>query len=548
MRSWSRFLPLLLLPFLFGSGYKLGGGTGGGGGAATDLTCVGCVDDAELASNYSGVGACVAPAFVTGLNDNAAPTCDAIDLGTDTTGNYAAGDAEAGKALEGDTATLFFATGELERTLLPAASADCAADRYAKGIDADLVLDCGQVAHSGLSGLTLDDHTQYTKLAGRAGTTNDTILSTNSTGTLYGGGTSGVDLTLQANNVNTTSGEVNIEGSLTDARRRMKIGAGISGETITAVDRMLQFPFDYDFSTAVVTGGVSVINVNPTVHLGQASSGFTPWAALSTNGMSYLHDDNTSSAIGALQLFFSNHAITSSVANTGPNVYTLWDAPSISKTATGNLGEYQTIRSSSGAAAVGAVTVTTGNYDGMYWAVGGTTNNAGGSITIPQAAAVEANGVALSGSGTEVCTAQYGLKVNTAFTQCTTNVGVDVGTLTTGNTAIGLRNASTTVFPPTSVTNLGAAFTLTATSTFLRVATSGAGNQTSSATCINDGQDGQVVIIMNVDATDSVILTGGTNCAFAAAAATMTLGPFDNITMLFDSGSGIWLQVAQTNL
>lgn len=38
---------------------------------------------------------------------------EAIDLGTDTTGNYSAGDAEAGAALTGDSATGFFSTGVL---------------------------------------------------------------------------------------------------------------------------------------------------------------------------------------------------------------------------------------------------------------------------------------------------------------------------------------------------------------------------------------------------------------------------------------------------
>lgn len=39
---------------------------------------------------------------------------EAIDLGTDTTGNYADGDAEAGNALTGDTATAFFSAGTIE--------------------------------------------------------------------------------------------------------------------------------------------------------------------------------------------------------------------------------------------------------------------------------------------------------------------------------------------------------------------------------------------------------------------------------------------------
>ena len=39
---------------------------------------------------------------------------DSVALTTDTTGNYAAGDAEAGAALTGDSATAFFLSGTIE--------------------------------------------------------------------------------------------------------------------------------------------------------------------------------------------------------------------------------------------------------------------------------------------------------------------------------------------------------------------------------------------------------------------------------------------------
>lgn len=53
--------------------------------ATTKLT--GTVTDAQLASNYSGVGTCTNQ-FARALNDNAAPTCSTVVLGTDTTGSY----------------------------------------------------------------------------------------------------------------------------------------------------------------------------------------------------------------------------------------------------------------------------------------------------------------------------------------------------------------------------------------------------------------------------------------------------------------------------
>ena len=80
---------LALLPLLLGSGLIGGGGGGGGGGGpATDLTCVGCVSDGELASDYSGIGACTANKWVSTLNDNAAPTCTQPNF-TDLAGTFA---------------------------------------------------------------------------------------------------------------------------------------------------------------------------------------------------------------------------------------------------------------------------------------------------------------------------------------------------------------------------------------------------------------------------------------------------------------------------
>ena len=48
------------------------------------------------------------------LNADGSISANAVALGTDTTGNYAAGDAEAGAALTGDSATAFFSSGTIE--------------------------------------------------------------------------------------------------------------------------------------------------------------------------------------------------------------------------------------------------------------------------------------------------------------------------------------------------------------------------------------------------------------------------------------------------
>lgn len=53
--------------------------------------------------------------------------------------------------------------------------------------------------HGGLVGLTDDDHVGYTRLVGRAGTANDTLLSTNGNGSLTGSGDSSSSLVLHGN-------------------------------------------------------------------------------------------------------------------------------------------------------------------------------------------------------------------------------------------------------------------------------------------------------------------------------------------------------------
>lgn len=50
--------------------------------------------------------------------------------------------------------------------------------------------------HGSIGGLTDDDHTGYLRLAGRTGTTNDPVLSSDSSGTIYGSSASGQWLTL----------------------------------------------------------------------------------------------------------------------------------------------------------------------------------------------------------------------------------------------------------------------------------------------------------------------------------------------------------------
>ena len=84
------------------------GGAGGGDSITVDTVAVVDPDFASTADIDF-----INTANVITANVNA----DSVALTTDTTGNYAAGDAEAGAALTGDTATAFFSTGQIERAI-----------------------------------------------------------------------------------------------------------------------------------------------------------------------------------------------------------------------------------------------------------------------------------------------------------------------------------------------------------------------------------------------------------------------------------------------
>jgi hypothetical protein len=86
------------------------------GDSATSFFSAGTIEDARIS------GAAEADEIITGdlgeITCSGGASCthdaDTVALTTDTTGNYAAGDAEAGAALTGDSATSFFSTGTIE--------------------------------------------------------------------------------------------------------------------------------------------------------------------------------------------------------------------------------------------------------------------------------------------------------------------------------------------------------------------------------------------------------------------------------------------------
>lgn len=78
-----------------------------------DVTCTGCLGSTEIAGLDAGD---TTTGVFSDSQVNGSAEADEVNptLGTQTQGNYAAGDAEAGAALTGDSATAFFAAGQIE--------------------------------------------------------------------------------------------------------------------------------------------------------------------------------------------------------------------------------------------------------------------------------------------------------------------------------------------------------------------------------------------------------------------------------------------------
>lgn len=132
----------------------------------------------------------------------------------------------------------------------------------------------------------------------------------------------------------------------------------------------------------------------------------------------------------------------------------------------------------------------------------------------------------------------------------TTQIGVDIAFLSRATTNIGIRNASTTVLTPSTAQNITAAgTTLLANASIIRLTANNSYTLSSTPT-IADGQNGQELIILNVDSADTITLQDqGTlaNSNLRLAATTVAIAPRCSIRLVYSSDVGDWVQVgAQT--
>lgn len=134
----------------------------------------------------------------------------------------------------------------------------------------------------------------------------------------------------------------------------------------------------------------------------------------------------------------------------------------------------------------------------------------------------------------------------------TNNIAIDIAPMTSGSTInAGIRNASATINTPGTAQNITAASQAITIASTVKQLTANASYTLTSAPTIANGQDGQVVTIVNVDTTDTITLQdqgtlAGSNLRLSASS--IALGPRDSIQLMYSSTIGDWVQIGQTNV
>lgn len=121
----------------------------------------------------------------------------------------------------------------------------------------------------------------------------------------------------------------------------------------------------------------------------------------------------------------------------------------------------------------------------------------------------------------------------------TTQVGVDVAALTAGTVNLGVRNAAATAYTPGTQLISADNTQLSCLNVTALAVTLDTSRTLSSNPQIADGQNGQVCIIANLDATDTLTLVDGSGLNVS----TTVIGPQDTIVLVYYSTPDRWIQV-----
>lgn len=129
----------------------------------------------------------------------------------------------------------------------------------------------------------------------------------------------------------------------------------------------------------------------------------------------------------------------------------------------------------------------------------------------------------------------------------TTHVGVDIAALSGATNNIGLRNASTTVWTPSTAQVVAAGFTVTANARHVQLTSSGSVSATTAAAVItapNAVANGQVLTIVNANTSaNTLTFTSGATELLSLGAATRAVAKGGSLSLVYNSTFGRWVEI-----
>ena len=153
------------------------------------------------------------------------------------------------------------------------------------------------------------------------------------------------------------------------------------------------------------------------------------------------------------------------------------------------------------------------------------------------------------GAGTIAVTLLTGVRVRTqGLSGVITSVGMDIEAQSGSTTNIGLRNAGTTVKTPSAVQTVwnGTTETTMVANASVIMITATATRTLTNAPTIANGQNGQILTVINTGANAITIQDQGTLASsnLRLVSTTIALGTRDNIQLMYSSTVGDWVQIA----
>ena len=322
------------------------------------------------------------------------------------------------------------------------------------------------------------------------------------------------------------SGEIHI-------RDKTIFGQNLDNTTLTTAGDESYFLFlddlDIDVSPSSGASNLKIIDINSTLHYGQSAVSLSTFTSFA-NETVFNYDDASNSVIfvpwtfnngstakrtanGTFLTLAQSYRDTPSYENGDASAWTvnshttLVSSPIIKNT--GSMGDI-TLLAGKGVSSQPQFSCGNGNCTITSWV----------DFYAPSAAYG-------SGAGTEDITTRYGLQILAD---------------TRADKHYGIYNEALTQFPSVT-TAISATFTLTPTSTFM-VLNPDASITSSASTAINDGVDGQTVVLINGDTgSDTITLKDSANTELAGD---FTMKPGDTITLVYSTNRADWQEVTRS--